>query len=340
MKYPNPNPVTQADINKAVKVTLPDLISLSRPATGANLQKSLLHSLHSGSYLSKFKGRGMEFDEVRPYMPGDDVRSLDWRVTARTGKPHTKLYREERERPVFISVDYRRSMFFATRGAFKSVLAAKLAALLAWAANHHGDRVGGQLFSEYYDHEFKPKNGRPAVLHFLKGLADLSDPGGRIINTYSEMPPTDARRQKPDSSDATRAEPPDSLEQPLARLGRHTRPGSLAFILSDFRKLNAAAEQSLFRIARHCNVILVFIYDGLEAELPQTGYYRLSNGRRDLILNTGNPQQAIRYREKFERRCENLRTLSMQHNMRLLTCRTDSDPIQILQGFKPSQKVA
>ncbi|MEQ8659878.1 MAG: DUF58 domain-containing protein, partial [Gammaproteobacteria bacterium] len=83
-----------------------------------------LRARHSGQYLSRLRGRGMEYDESRPYQPGDDIRQIDWRVTARTGRPHTKLFREERERPVFLCVDYRHGMFFATQGVFKSVQAA------------------------------------------------------------------------------------------------------------------------------------------------------------------------------------------------------------------------
>ena len=117
-----------------VRPSLEELIALSRPAGGLRLARPTARALQSGQYFSRFKGRGMEFDETRLYTPGDDVRHLDWRVTARTGKAHTKLFREERERPVFLSVDYRASMFFATRGMYKSALAARLAALIAWSA--------------------------------------------------------------------------------------------------------------------------------------------------------------------------------------------------------------
>ena len=114
--------------NELVAVSLKNLLDLAPQAAGLSLNISHKQSAQSGGYLSRFKGRGMEFDEVRLYQPGDDVRSIDWKVTARTDKPHTKIFREERERPVFISVDNRLTMQFATRGVFKSVQAAKLAA--------------------------------------------------------------------------------------------------------------------------------------------------------------------------------------------------------------------
>jgi uncharacterized protein (DUF58 family) len=150
-----------------VSVALKSLIDLAKPAANLNLHRLTIRSLQSGGYLSHFKGRGMEFDEARLYQHGDDIRSIDWKVTARTGKTHTKLFREEREKPVFISVDNRPAMQFATRGVFKSVQALKLAALLAWAAHHQGDRIGGQIFSSAGCQELKPQNGKHAVLHFL-----------------------------------------------------------------------------------------------------------------------------------------------------------------------------
>ena len=132
--------------DERIQIQFNNLIRLSAGARQVNLDHSTIKSKQSGGYLSSTKGRGMEFDEARLYQPGDDIRSIDWRVTARTGKPYTKLFREERERPVFLSVDLRPSMFFATRGVFKSVQAARLASLLAWSALRQGDRIGGQIF--------------------------------------------------------------------------------------------------------------------------------------------------------------------------------------------------
>jgi len=115
--------------------------------------------------VSRFKGRGMEFEEARVYQSGDDIRSIDWRLLRRTGKTHTKIFREERERPVFISVDNRPAMHFATRGVFKSVLAAKLAGLLAWTARI----MATELAVRYYRQcvrELKPQNGKHAYCGF------------------------------------------------------------------------------------------------------------------------------------------------------------------------------
>ena len=161
------------DSNDLVSISSKTLIGLRHIARSIPLNAGKIRALQTGQYQSPFKGRGMEFDEARLYQAGDDVRSIDWRVTARTGKPHTKLYREERERAVILCVDYRAPMFFATRGAFKSVIAAKLAGILSWSASHNGDRLGGLIFSETTHQEIRPQRGKLAVLHYLQQLASF-----------------------------------------------------------------------------------------------------------------------------------------------------------------------
>lgn len=305
-------PDSTADGEEAVRVTVPTLVRLSNAAAGVRLHHGPIRAHRSGGYLSNFKGRGMEFDEVRSYMPGDDVRSLDWRVTARTGKTHTKLFREERERPVYVSVDYRQAMFFATRGVFKSVMAARLAALVAWSANRHGDRVGGQIFTANAHYDVKPQTGRQAVLHLFKRLADLSTP----ISTAQH-------------DDVTQSS--SSLEEALMRLCRHARPGSLIFLLSDFRQLSPTAEFHLLRLARHCDVVLLFIYDRLESQLPHRGRYRLSDGRHELTVDATNERYRHSYQQKFRQRQEHLHHLALKYRMRLIPCQTTDDPVRILQ---------
>ncbi len=302
--------------DEAVEVSLGSLLQLSRPAAGVSLHRSAIRALQSGGYLARFRGRGMEFDETRLYSAGDDIRSLDWKVTARTGKPHTKLFREERERPVFCSVDYRASMFFATRGAFKSVRAAQLGALLAWSAHHHGDRIGGQLYSETHTAEFKPQHGQLAVLHLLKTLAD------------ARQGTNASRRGVPAGA---------ALQQALERLSLHARPGSLVFLFSDFRKLNQAGESSLIRLARHCDVATVLIYDPLESRLPPTGHYRFSDGTREIAFDSADSRTQAHYRERFEQRCDRLTSLARRHRMRFIACCTTDDPVQVLQRAMQSR---
>ena len=300
--------------NELVRVTLPGLIRLSQAASALRLGRSDIRSAQSGNYFSRFKGRGMEFDETRPYAQGDDIRHLDWRVTARTGKTHTKLFREERERPIYICVDARSAMFFATRGRFKSVQAANMAALVAWHALRHGDRIGGQVFTETSTQEFKPEHGRGAVLRFLQHLADLESP--------KHYPARD-----------------QGFDEILARLIRHARPGSLVFIFSDFRQLSPQGESSLIRLSRHCDLALVFISDPLERSLPSSGHYRFGDGLRELSL-TASAEAARMHAQQFEQRLQNLSNLARQHRLRLISCCTTDDPLTRLQqvGRKATQR--
>ena len=286
-----------------VSVSLKTLIDLAKPASRLDLQHSRNRALQSGGYVSRFKGRGMEFDETRLYQPGDDIRTIDWRVTARTGKTHTKVFREERERPVFISVDDRQTMRFATRGVFKSVLAAKLAGLLAWAAEYHGDRIGGQLFSEHECRELKPQNGRHAVLRFLNALVNP---------------------QNPADNDFT-------LDQVLARLNQHARPGSLVYIISDFRGINDQAETHIAKLSRHCEVVMIFIYDPLESHLPGKGRYRFTDERRDVVIDTGDQQRLSAYQQRFAERRQRLEWLAKKRGLAFIQCSTTEDPLHCLR---------
>lgn len=291
--------------SERVFVTLKTLIDLARPAAGLNLKRRSIRAQQSGGYISPIKGRGMEFEETRIYQAGDDIRSIDWRVTARTGKTHTKVFREERERPVFISVDNRATMHFATRGVFKSVLAAKLAGLLAWAAQHQGDRIGGQLFSETACCEIKPQNGRHAVLRFLNTLMN----GGAV------------------SSDNVKI----SLDHVLARLTQHARPGSLVYIISDFRGMNDTAELYLAKLSQHCEVVLIFVYDALENNLPTKGHYRFTDGEHDVVIDSSDAQRLLTYHQHFEQRLLRLQQLAKKRGLTFVQCSTVDDPIQCLR---------
>jgi uncharacterized protein (DUF58 family) len=291
-------------------VSLKMLVDLARPAAGLTFHKRAIRAKQSGGYISRFKGRGMEFDEARLYQAGDDIRSIDWRVTARTGKTHTKIFREERERPVFISVDCRTTMQFATRGVFKSVLAAKIAALLAWTAHHHGDRIGGQLFFDENCHELKPQNGKQAVLHFLNAL----------IKTHPPRPPL----KEGELSNF------NDLEPVLNRLLHHVRPSSLVYIISDFRGLTAEAETLLAKLAKHCDVVLMFIYDELEATLPNAGQYRFTQNGQDVIFDA-NVKKSLDYQQHFLAKQTHLQDLAKQRNMIFISVNTQADPLACLK---------
>ncbi|MGB5278457.1 MAG: DUF58 domain-containing protein [Gammaproteobacteria bacterium] len=292
------------------------LIKLRHDANKLPLQGSRIHARQGGAYMSSFKGRGMEFDESRLYLAGDDIRNMDWRVTARTGEAHTKVYREERERPVLIWLDLNASMFFATRGCFKAVAASKVAALLAWSTNAHNDRLGALIFSGNDHIELKPRRGKSAVLDLIGKTCQ--HPAWRAsVQTHARH-----------------------TARALSRLRKVTRPGSLIFLVSDFREMDEQAEVHLINVARHNDVVLIQIYDPIEAELPPAGSYKVSDGDNELQLNTADRTLRLQYRQRFDQRQGKLVKLCRQYRMYLLSVSTQADVLTSLQqglGIQASQ---
>ncbi len=295
-----------------VWISAASLAALKGPGEALGLNSVRGLSRVGSGHLAAIKGRGMEFEEARPYMPGDDVRSLDWRVTARTGRAHTKLFREERERPVVAAVDFRASMFFATRGRFKSVQACRLAALLAWAARHRGDRVGGLLFAEQRHLELRPQTGDTAVMRLLGCLAEWSGGTARTI-------PEDGSTANP-------------LLQALLRLRRMARSGSLIFLISDFRGFDQEAQAQLLALARHNEVFVIWVYDVLEQDLPGPGLYPLVDGPRRFLLDSADVVWRSRYRQRFAQRRGLLEASCLRPGMHLMSLATEDQPERMLRN--------
>ncbi|MAD14538.1 MAG: DUF58 domain-containing protein [Alteromonadaceae bacterium] len=274
-------------------------LSLGRPA-----QAKL-----AGGYLAKTKGRGMEFDEARHYQPGDDIRAIDWRVTARTGKTHTKIYREEKERPVFVLADLSSSMHFGTQLLFKSVQVAHLTALIAWAAHNRGDRIGGLIYNQTQHKEFKPFSRQKAVLSLLNGIVNLHHP---------QSPPPKHGEEQVTFTDA------------CARLRRLAHPGSLVFILSDFANLTDSAQQHISQLSRHCEVTAYPISDPFEHALPQSKYQQMLNltdGQDEQQILIGEQRIATQYQSEHEQRFNAI-------NTRLKKCRANVVPISCAQSLE------
>ena len=214
------------------------------------------HSMMAGVIRTRYKGRGMSFAEVRPYQAGDDIRTIDWRVTARTQTPYTKLFEEERERPVYLLIDMRSSMFFGSQHQFKCVYAARMATAIAWAALAKGDNIGAMILSDHGEWDLRPKRGKNAVLALINALVEANQ---RLSN-----PAAPSGR---------------SLQGFLDDAKRIVRPGAKVYVLSDAHdhaegNINAA----LSTLARHADITFIHIYDTLEAQLPSKGWFSVSDG--------------------------------------------------------------
>jgi uncharacterized protein (DUF58 family) len=238
---------------------------------------------------------------------------MDWRVTARTGKPYTKVFREERNRPVILWLDLRRSMLFATRRAYKAVAAAELAGLIAWSAVGHGDQLGGLVFTENEHHEQRPRLGGRSALRLLQLIVASSCWTEELTPRPVEASPAEA--------DTDRA---------LLRLTRVVRPGSMLFLISDFQVLSGDFERHIRELASHGDVFLVHVFDPVEAELPPPGRYRIQLGSRSFTIETADARNRERHRERFAARRERLRTLAASPGVALIECTTADDPHEVL----------
>ncbi|MBF0614329.1 MAG: DUF58 domain-containing protein [Magnetococcales bacterium] len=290
-------------------LTLDELIALRHTAKGMDVLPQRVYSSWSGDQRSPFKGRGMEFSETRAYQAGDEIRHMEWRVMARTGKPHVKLFREERERAVLLWSDCRRPMFHATRGRLKVAQAARAATLAAWSAVQKGNRLGGLLFAEQNHRELRPTLGDRAVLEWIRSLLQFT------------------------TDHAAKPIPQSTLQQPLMRLRRVALPGSAIFLFSDFRGLEPEDHAHLAQLARHNDVTLFFIHDPLEQELPPSGGrypVALPNTMRPALLHVDDPKVRQSHAARFVARQEGLRTLCRTIGARFLSCSTAEDAPTLL----------
>ena len=271
-------------MTQGITVDLAELIALSGQVLRLSAHKARSVAMQYGQHRSLVHGRGMDFAETRHYQSGDDIKHMEWRVTARTGKPHVKVYQEEREIPVMILVDFNSSMYFGTRVMFKSVLAAKLAALIAWTASYQGDRVGGLLSSSLSHHEWVPRGRDIGVLPFLAGLSNYT-------------------KQKPQDHDESRS----SLLQALSRLNRVTKPGSILTIISDFYSFNDECKQLLIRLSMQHNILAYHICDPLELNPPEPKSYGVTNGFDENIWDTTSAYARKSYTETINENLVNLK---------------------------------
>ena len=284
------SPVAVAD---GVRVTREELLQLRHSVRDLPLDsRKAATSVISGAHVSRFRGRGMDYLESRGYQPGDDIRSMDWRVTARSGRAHIKVYQEERERPIVVMLDLGPGMFFATRGAFKSVIAARAAALIGWTAVHNGDRIGALLFNGGH-HELRPLGGSRGVLRLIRTLVEMTDParapGGRSDSDSGQH-----------------------LNDALMRLRRVARPGSLVFLLSDFYGCDTDTRRHLQYLRKHNDVIALQIVDTLEMAPPPAGHYAISDGHNNGLLDTRSTARRQAYLDYFAAHHRAVRELMQQ----------------------------
>ena len=297
------------EVDDPTRVTLSQLVRLKastravkRPS-GGRVQANL-----SGGNASRALGRGLDFSEVREYQAGDDVRSIDWKVTARSGKPHTKVYQEEQERPFLIAVDLRASMRFGTRVAYKSVIAARLAAMLAWVASSQRDRVGGLVFSDAGIREVKPAAGSRGVTRLLNQIVTTQD------MSFDHSAP---------GAPAQPAWPFDDIYKHLRR-SAHT--GSSIVLLTDFANRSVSDDKAASQMVLHNHVVACRIYDVLEKQLPPPSTYAITDGTQRGTINTSSNTVRNAYADAFDQQRRQTQKLFSGPGNHYLECATN-DPL-------------
>ncbi|KTC70249.1 hypothetical protein Lbir_1832 [Legionella birminghamensis] len=302
-------------MGNGVSVDLAELIALKRFARKI-AYKPERASNGVGNHLSKFRGRGMDFSEVRNYQAGDEIRHMEWRVTARTGRPHIKLYQEERERPVVIVTDFNPSMYFGTRKAFKSVVAARLAALIAWTTVKQGDKIGALLYSSARHNEFIPRAREAGVLPILASLMDYTNQVDEMMSDHSPLP----------------------LSEGLLRLRRVVKPGSIIVLISDFYHLNQDAEKHLSRLHEHNDILAYHICDPLELSSPVPALYAMTDGRQELLLDTANTQVKADYQQWCDQRQAALQSVFKRLHIQYVQLSGENDIAQVIYQTFPRRK--
>lgn len=258
-------------------------------------------SIGAGDHHSPFRGQGLDFEEVRAYAPGDDIRSIDWRVTARTGVPHTKVFREERERTVILCVDVNVGMRFGTKKTFKSIQAARVAALLGWQACMSHDRLGACLFGDVPGglQFFAPHRSTKSLLAMLKQLS---------------------------RTDLNENASPISLEKTLTHLNKVSSRGALIYIISDFATVDSALEQQLRALRKRCDVVLIPINDPADSVIPPIGPVLFSNhGQGKAYIDTTNQMGRKKYTSQWLQMRQTLLQISIKLKIGFIPIPTDAD---------------
>jgi uncharacterized protein (DUF58 family) len=266
-----------------VHVTLENLMLLQHRTRGAFsfLPHQPVHSLLAGRHASRIRGRGLDFEELRGYLPGDDVRSIDWKVTARTGKAHVRVFTEERDRPALLVVDQRLAMFYGTRKNMKSVTAAELAAAGAWRVSDAGDRVGAVVFDDTEAREVRPHRSKRTVLQILHLLVEKNN------------------ALRADSADRP---DPSMLNRALEGVARAVKHDYLVAIISDFDGADEETTRMVTRLAQHNDVLAVPVHDPSSTEIPSGARLVVGDGELQVELELGKASTRRRLADMADKR--------------------------------------
>lgn len=299
---------TEPAQDNRVAVSLAHLRALEFTARGFSfLPRQPVQSILSGRHSSRLRGRGLNFEELRHYRPGDDIRTMDWKVTNRTGKPHVRVYTEERERRVYLLVDQRISMFFGSRHSMKSVVAAEIAALAAWRVLGVGDRVGALIFDDQKSYHSTPRRSRQAVLNILRQLETAN--AALTVGCLAD---------------------PEQLNTAFDALLRHVAQDALVIYIGDGFGWDERSDEMLKRLSLHNDVIAINVFDPAELELPALSELVVSDGEEQIVVSGTRQELQARFEESYLNHVKHMRDALQRFGLPLIEINTVDDPLQQL----------
>jgi uncharacterized protein (DUF58 family) len=268
---------------EGVYVQLADLVALRHQAGGFSfLPRQPVHSLLAGRHASRLRGRGLNFEEIRRYQAGDDIRQIDWKVTARTRKTHSRVYTEERERSTLLLVDQRLCMFFGSVNKMKSVVAAEAAALAAWRVLQQQDQVGALVFNDNDIVELRARRSQSAVMRILNAIVQQN----QALNVQGGVQGSVYRNG-------------GMFNEVLRRCARLAKHDYLVCIISDGSGQDEETQRLVTQIGQHNDLLFAFVHDPLETELPTAGTLVFGDGEQQLEVDTSQRNLRERYRSGF-----------------------------------------
>jgi len=307
----------QAKYPEDIFVSLKDLLKMEHFARGFSFlaRKQKVRSILGGKHASKLRGRGLDFEEVRNYVAGDDIRNIDWKVTARTQKTHSRVYSEEKEKPALIVVDQSKSMFFGSQLRTKSVVAAELAALAAFRVLKEGDRVGGVVFADHGIDIVYPKRDRKNILRFLE----------KIVERNHEL----------EQSSPIRLE--EALKETMLKIRNIVSHDFLIIIISDFMRYSPEVIKFISHLAQHNDVILAKVFDPMERDIPAAKVIA-GDGEKQIVMDGESKRLRDKFQEGFDQDYTNFETQMKKHRIPLMKIDTitavDEQLKEIFKGTK------
>lgn len=295
-------------------VSLNDLLKMEHLSRGFSFlaSKQKVRSILGGKHASKLRGRGLDFEEVRNYVPGDDIRNIDWKVTARTQKTHSRVYSEEKEKPTLIVVDQSKSMFFGSQKRTKSVVAAELAALTAFKVLKEGDRVGGIVFADNGIDIIYPKRDRKNILRFLE----------KIVFRNREL------------KDSKPVEFEKALTETLGKVKNIVTHDFLVVVISDFQRYRPELVKFITRLSHHNDVILAKVFDPMEQSIPKKKIIA-GNQEKQLLLDGENDAMRKKFQNQFDDEFDVFKSKMKKHRIPVLSLDTINDTdVQLKELFK------